>query len=227
MSVITSIDRTKLGRTYAPRLPTPPREWDDIYQNQLNNALRLYFERLDNIFASILDTAGGKFLSFPYGAFSSFDDQSALTINTPTLMTLGQTDFASSVSVESSTNIKVANPGIYNLQWSAQFQNTDSQLQDVYIWLRQGNGAGAATDITGSTGFISVPNKHGAVNGHTIVGWNYYLSMQANDYVQLVWSTGNLATTIQHLDAGVTPTRPSTASVVATLSFVSALPREV
>lgn len=221
---MAAIDRTKLGRTFAPRLLTPPRSWDDVYQNQLNNALRLYFERLDNIFASILDTAGGKFLSFPYGAFSSFDDQSALTIDTPTLMTLGQTDFASSVSVESTTNIKVANPGIYNLQWSAQFQNTDSQLQDVYIWLRQGNGVGAATDIVGSTGFISVPNKHGAVNGHAIVGWNYYLSMQADDYVQLWWSTSNLATTIQHLNAGVTPTRPSTASVVATLSFVSALP---
>ena len=141
------IDRTKLGRTYAPRLPVPPREWDEVYQNQLNNALRLYFDRLDNIFASMLDTAGGKFLSFPYGAFSSFADQTATAgANTATLMTLDTTDFASGVSVVAGSKITVENPGIYNLQWSGQFINTNSQLHDASIWLKQGNGAGAATD---------------------------------------------------------------------------------
>ena len=226
MSVIIGTDRTKLGRTYAPRLPVPPREWDDIYQNQLNNALRLYFERLDNIFASLLDATGGKFLSFPYGAFSSFADQPT-TINAATLMTLDTTDFASGVSVVAGSKITVENPGIYNLQWSGQFQNTDTQEHDASVWLKQGNGVGAATDITGSTGFISVLNKHGSVNGHSIVGWNYFLSMQANDYVQLWWSATSADVSIQTYPAQTGPIRPSTASVVATLSFVSALPREV
>jgi hypothetical protein len=229
MSVITSIDRTKLGRTYAPRLPTPPREWDDIYQNQLNNALRLYFERLDNIFASILDTAGGKFLSFPYGAFSSYADQPT-TANTATLMTLDTTDFASGVSVVAGSKITVENPGIYNLQWSGQFQNVHNQLEDATIWLKQGNGAGAATDITGSTGFISIPNSHGGggtVPGHGIYGWNYFLSMQAEDYIQLYWSATSADVSIQTYPTQTGPIRPSTASLIATLSFVSALPREV
>ena len=145
MSVIIGTDRTKLGRTYAPRLPVPPREWDDIYQNQLNNALRLYFERLDNIFASLLDATGGKFLSFPYGAFSSFDDQ-LTTANTATVMTLGTTDFSSGVSVVGTNKIQVTNPGIYNLQWSGQFVNTDTQEHDASIWLKKGNGVVAATD---------------------------------------------------------------------------------
>ena len=223
MTSIITIDRTKLGRTYAPRLPTPPREWDEIYQNQLNNALRLYFERLDNIFASMLDIQGGKFLSFPYGAFSSYVDQTAVA-NTDTLMTFNTTDFASGVSVVGTNKIQVEHPGIYNLQWSGQFQNTSVQLHDVSVWIRQGNGAGAATDVAGSTGFISVPNSHGGVDGHIIVGWNYFLSMQANDYVQLVWSTDNAAVTIQHYPAQTGPVRPSTASLIATLSFVSALP---
>lgn len=218
-----TIDKTKLGRTYAPRLLTPPREWDDIYQNQLNNSLRLYFERLDNIFSSLLDTTGGKFLSFPHGAFSSYADQTA-TANTATLMTFDTTDFSNTVSVVGTNKIQVANPGIYNLQWSGQFQNTDVQLHDVSVWIRQGNGAGAATDVVGSTGVISVPNSHGGVEGHTIAGWNYFLSMQADDYVQLVWSTENVAVTIQHYPTQTAPVRPSTASLIATLSFVSALP---
>jgi hypothetical protein len=219
----TIIDRTRLGRTYAPRLPVPPREWDEIYQNQLNNALRLYFERLDNLFISVLDTAGGKFLSFPYGAFSSYVNQTT-TANTATVMTLGTTDFSSGVSVVGTNKIQVSNPGIYNLQWSGQFQNTDTQEHDASVWLKQGNGAGAATDVDGSTGFISVLNKHGGVNGHSIVGWNYFLSMQADDYVQLWWAPTHAQVSLRYFPVQTGPTRPSTASVIATLSFVSALP---
>jgi hypothetical protein len=133
-------------------------------------------------------------------------------------MTLNTTDFANQVSI-SSSKITVENAGIYNLQFSAQFQNTDTAFQDVYIWLRQ-NGV----DIPGSTGFVSIPNRHAGTDGHTIVGWNYFLSMAENDYIEIYWSVPNAAVTIQHLAASGTPTKPSTQSVVATLSFVSALP---
>jgi len=92
-------------------------------------------------------------------------------------------------------------------------------FKDVYIWLKQ-NGA----DITGSTGFVSIPNRHAGTDGHSIVGWNYFLTMNANDHVEIYWSVPNIAVTIQHLAASGTPTKPSTQSVVATMTFVSALP---
>ena len=47
--------------------------------------------------------------------------------------------------------------------------------------------------------------------------------MDANDYVEIYWSPTDTAVTIQHLAASGAPTKPSTQSVVATLSFVSAL----
>jgi hypothetical protein len=164
----------------------------------------------------LLAGQGGAFLNSPYGAFSSDQDQTA-TANTATLMTLNTTDFSNGVSINTS-KITVVNPGIYNLQFSAQFQNTDTAFQDVYIWLRQ-NGV----DIVGSTGFVSIPNRHAGTDGHSIVGWNYFISMAAEDYVEIYWSVPNTAVTIQHLAASGTPTKPSTQSVVATLSFVSAL----
>ena len=133
-------------------------------------------------------------------------------------MTFNTTDFANGVSINSS-QITVAYAGIYNLQFSAQFQNTDTQEHDAYIWLRQ-NGV----DIPGSTGFVSIVSSHGGTPGHAIIGWNYFLEMDANDYVEIYWSPTNAAVTIQHLAASGTPTKPSTQSVVATLSFVSALP---
>jgi len=212
--VTTEVD---LNRVTAPNLPRAPAQYNAQYQEQFNNVLRLYFNRLDNLFSQLTSSSGTEGLIFPYGAFSSDQDQTT-TANTATLMTLNTTDFANDVSI-SSSKITVVNAGIYNLQFSAQFQNTDTAFQDVYIWLRQ-NG----TDIPGSTGFVSVPNRHAGTDGHTIIGWNYFLNMAAGDYIEIYWSVPNTAVSIQHLAASGTPTKPSTQSVVATLSFVSALP---
>jgi len=199
-----------------PRLPAAPNEYNAEFIEQYSNILRLYFNQLDNLTGALLGESGGRFIRFPYGAFSSDQDQ-VTTANTATLMTLNTTDFSNEVSI-SSSQITVVNSGIYNLQFSAQFQNTAVQLHDVYIWLKQNN-----VDITGSTGFVSIPNSHGGTPGHSIIGWNYFLEMDANDYVEIYWSPTDAAVTIQHLNASGTPTKPSTQSVVATLSFVSAL----
>jgi hypothetical protein len=204
----------------APNLPVGPMQYEQRYQNQLLADLRRYFNTLDNALGLLIGTGtgGGKYIRFPYGAFESTVNQT-VTANTATLMTLNQTDFANDVSLETSSKITVVNSGIYNLQWSGQFQNTDTQLHDASIWLRI-NGS----DLAGSTGLVSIPNKHGGVDGHTIVGWNYFLQLNANDYVELWWSATNALVTLEAYAAGTAPTRPTTASVIATLSFVSALP---
>lgn len=201
----------------APNLLIAPVVYDQRYLDQLNNALRLYFNQIDNGLAALLSGTGGSSLSLPYGAFSSDQDQTT-TANTATLMTFNTTDFADGVSINSS-KITVENSGIYNLQFSGQFQNTDTAFQDVFIWLRQ-NGV----DIPGSTGFTSVPNRHAGTNGHLIIGWNYFLRMAAGDYVEIYWSIPTTDVSIQHLPASGTPTKPSTQSVVATMTFVSRLP---
>lgn len=218
----------ELNQVVAPNLPLATEVYDRQYQDQLNNVLRLYFNRLDAILAQLKTGSGsidGSGLRVPYGAFSSDQDQTT-TANTATLMTLNTTDFSNGVSINSS-KITVTTPGIYNLQFSAQFQNTDNAIQDISIWLRQGNDGGSSADIPGSTGLVSIPARKSASAGeeaHEIVGWNYYLSMNADDYVQIYWSTTLASVTIQAYPTSTGPTRPSTASVVATLSFVSALP---
>lgn len=206
----------------APRLPAAPVEYSAQYQEQFMNILRLYFNQLDNLTGTVLGEAGGRFIRFPYGAFSSDQDQTT-TANTATLMTLNTTDFANQVSI-SSSKITVVNAGIYNLQFSVQLENSNNAPQDVYIWLRQGNDGGSSADITGSTGKVGMPaRKNPGDPFHAIYGWNYFLEMQANDYVQIYWSTTSADVSIQYYPASGTPTKPSTQSVVATLSFVSAL----
>jgi hypothetical protein len=214
----------ELNQVAAPNLPLATVEYSRQYQDQLNNVLRLYFNRLDAVLRQLQTGSGsidGSGVQLPYGAFSS-DQTQTTTANTATLMTLNTTDFANDVALTSPSRITVTKPGIYNLQFSTQFQNTDNQIQDISIWLKQ-NGA----DIPGSTGFVSIPAHKSAAAGqeaHEIIGWNYYLSMNANDYIQMYWSATLATVTVQAYPAATGPVRPSTQSVVATMTFVSALP---
>ena len=222
MSYIVTTD-TVLSQAVAPNLPLATPDYDPRYLDQLNNVLRLYFNQLDKILGQLQTSSGGTGIRLPYGAFSDFTSQTT-TANTATLMALSTTDFSNGVSIDSS-KIRVANAGIYNLQFSAQVQSTDVAPQDIFIWLRQGNDGGSSADIVGSTGKVGIPaRKNPSDPFHNIVGWNYYLSMAVDDYVQIYWSTTNANVSIQTYAASGTPTKPSTASVVATMTFVSALP---
>lgn len=44
----------EINRIAAPSLPTPPREYDSIYGEQLNNVLRLYFNRINNVLGQLV-----------------------------------------------------------------------------------------------------------------------------------------------------------------------------
>lgn len=202
----------------APNLPVAPATYSSRYVDQLLNVLRLYFAQIDNFAQALTGNAGGAYLKYPYGAFSSYVTQTAVA-NTATQVTFDQTDFANGVSLTGS-NITVANAGVYNLQFSVQTSSLDNAPIDISIWLRQ-NGV----DIPGSTGLIGMLARKGPSDpSHDIKGWNYFLSMNANDNVQIWWSTTSTNVTIKYYPISASPTRPSTASVVATMSFVSALP---
>lgn len=222
----------------APALPLPTKNYDEAQFAQLIRALRIYFQQLDSrtpiehelfqggdfagdTFTGTYFQGRGDKLINPYGAWQSNLTQTNVA-NTATVMILEQTDYSNSTAITANSKMTAVYPGIYNLQWSGQFQNTDNAQHDINVWIRK-NG----TDVAGSNGLISIAARKaaGAGNeGHLITGWNYFVQMAANDYIELWWSTSNTAVTLQAYPAGVSPTRPSTASVIATLSFVSALP---
>lgn len=146
--------------------------------------------------------------------------QIAYAPNTAYALFFNTTDFASGTSLADTTKMTVANAGIYNMQFSVQVENADNAPQDVFIWLRQND-----VDIIGSTGKVGMPARKGVNDpSHDIKGWNYFLSMNAGDYVEIWWSTTGLNVAIPNYIATPLPTKPSTASVVATMTFVSALP---
>ena len=211
---------TKQQQLEIPSIPSlgyPPDAYERRHFNENNGALNNFFRKLTTNLGSLFGPKGGKFMNNPYGAFQSTADQTAAAANTAYAMTLNTVDYANGVSVASNSRITVADAGIWTLQWSGQFENPDSQDHDVRVWLKI-NG----TVVTGSTGFFAVPSKHGSVNGHALVGWNYFLSLNANDYVELWWETDSTMVTIQTYAAS--GNYPSTASLIATMTFVSNLP---
>ena len=219
----TSVELTK---TKAPALPFGPVEYDRQYQDSLNNILRQYFNQLDNLIGQLSLSTGGSGFYAPYGAFQDTTTQT-IPANTAQVMTFNTVDFASDVSIVSGSRITVAKAGIYNLQWSGQFRNTDNAIHDINVWLRQ-DGPGLGVDIPGSKGVISIPARKSASAGdeaHQIYGWNYFVSLQANEFVEIWWYSESALVSLTTFPATTTPViTPSTASVVATMTFVSALP---
>lgn len=204
-----------------PNLGNPGEVYDRLFFSQTLSNVGNYAKRVTNALGALFGPRGGKYLNAPYGAFQDTTTQTA-SANTATALKFNTTDFSNGIVVDSTTKLRVSQSGIYNLQFSVQTQNTDTQLHDMSIWLRQ-DAAGTGTDIPGSAGLISVPNSHGGVDGHSIVGWNYFISLNANDFVEIWWSTTSTLVSIPAYAAGTSPTRPTTASAVATMSFVSNL----
>jgi hypothetical protein len=50
---------------------------------------------------------------------------------------------------------------------------------------------------------------------------NYFVELAANDYVEIVWRTESTTVSLEQTPAESSPTRPSTPSVIATMSYLS------
>jgi hypothetical protein len=95
---------TPLRPPKAPNLLVAPIVYDQRYVDQLTNALRLYFNQIDNGLASLLSPSGGGLLQFPNGAFSQ-DGFTTLTnaipnsSSTATIVVGSTTGFASAGTI--------------------------------------------------------------------------------------------------------------------------------
>lgn len=152
----------------------------------------------------------------PYGGFQDNTDQSAASTTTAYAITFDTTDFSNGVTLSNSSRINFKNAGIYNIQFSVQLANDDSQIQDVDIWLRK-NG----TNIANTNSRFSVDSKHGSVKGHVIAALNFFVEVAANDYIELMWATSSTLVIIEHIPTQTTPDRPATPSAVLTASYAS------
>ena len=207
-----------LNQVAPPALPGFPTVYDRLALEQFSNVLRLYFNRLNANVSSLTGESGGRYIQFPYAAVQRTTDKTFVA-NTPTQITFDQNDFLNGCTNDGTDGIRVRFSGIYNYQFSVQFANTDTQIHTAYIWLRV-NGV----DVAGTGSKFDVPNSHGGSDGYLIAACNFYVQLAAGDTVEMWAAVDDVAVYSEAYAAQTSPfPMPSIPSVVATLSFVSAV----
>ncbi len=145
-----------------------------------------------------------------YGSFFSTQTQTSLG-NEEKSMTFNNTDLSNGVSVVNNSQIKVTHAGVYNLQFSAQIRRTSgggTSLMYIYF-AKNGN------NIPDSNTSITFRNN----NDLLVAGWNFIVSLQANEFVEIKWLATVPEIEIPYL-TGHPMGIPDIPSVIATLTQV-------
>ena len=200
-----------------PGLGYPTETYERRHFNENNGALTVYFKKLSFVLGSLFGPRGGRFMNNPYGAFQDSTDQVAANTTTAYPITFNTTDFSNGVTIASNSRITVIDAGIWNCQFSIQFKNTSNDGQDVDIWFRK-NG----TNIANSNSRFHLPARKSAGDpSHLIAAMNFFVSMVANDYIEIMWRTTSTSVSIEAFGTSTSPTRPAVPSAIVTMSFVS------
>jgi len=186
-----------------PNLPVAPRNYEQRYQDQFGNVLKLFFNSITSE------------INAPVGHASYYDTTTqpnpvADTVNLFTYdSVLGEFQVERGVPT---SKIYVANTGLYNIQFSAQLDKTGGGATSVYIWPRINgqNLPDSATKIV-----IDGPNNE------VVPAWNFLLPMRAGDYFELAWQSPD--TDVVILAEPASGNIPGVPSIILTVVYVSRL----
>jgi hypothetical protein len=146
-----------------------------------------------------------------YGQFEYNTTVTPAAINTAYVFPIGTAITSNIATVGSTSRLIPGAAGVYNLQFSAQVKNTNSQEHTAYIFLRK-NGV----DVANSTGQVTILRQ-----SSQIVSWNYIVtSANATDYFELGYAVEDTQVTFPAFAA--TGFAPSAAALITTLTPVGA-----
>jgi len=142
-----------------------------------------------------------------YGAWSDSTDQTGSAV-AGVAMTFNTQDITDSITL-------VNNTGIYDLQFSSQFKNTDNAQHEVTIWFKV-NGV----DLPNSATIVTVPaRKSASIFGYMVAAWNIFLDLNSSDYVEIYWLKSDAAVTMESLSS--TALHPAIPSVIVSMQQVA------
>lgn len=186
-----------------PNLPIAPREYEQRYQDQFANVLKLFFNSVTSE------------INAPVGHASYYDTttQTNPVADAVNLFTFNGVVSEFQVQLGSpSSKIYVSSTGLYNIQFSAQLDKTGGSASSVYIWPRI-NGQNVPDSATKVV--IDGPNNE------IVPAWNFLLPMKAGDYFELAWQSPD--TNVVILAEPATGNIPGIPSIILTMTYVSRL----
>jgi hypothetical protein len=149
-----------------------------------------------------------------YGSFTSSVTQTNPVANVARAFSADTTEINNGVILSANTRFVVQNAGVYNIQFSAQLQQLNNVNSGISIWFRK-NG----TDIPNSNTELSI-DKEGPGNSKLVAAWNFIDSFTANQYIEIMWSSPDTGMEILWQNTQTGPTRPSTPSLIVTVTQV-------
>ena len=154
--------------------------------------------------------------NYEYPQYISVSNSGSITgsANTAYIITYNTASYSSAAYLDNSSRLYVSKPGIYDIQYTAQINRfASSGTATVSIWLKkEGTNVPLTNRNYSSTGNIGTANMVGTSN--------YHIFMESGSYVELAWSTDDADVGLQGSPAAVSPARPSTPSISATINRV-------
>ena len=151
------------------------------------------------------------------GYLGSFYDTTNQTGNAGAVLTMNISNsdpWNNGVSIVSGSQITIANPGVYNIQFSAQMvKNAGNSSSHAHIWLSQ-NGL----DVPISASQLGFPSN----SVYVVAAWNFFVETTvANEYVQLKWEiNSNVNNAISITSAVASGTVPAIPGLIVTVNQV-------
>jgi hypothetical protein len=213
----------------APNLLVAPIVYDQRYVDQLTNALRLYFNQIDNGMGFLLSDTGGSSLSLPFVAASDSTDQITADANTPTVVKWNTLEAGNGFTLNSPGSATALVSGVYKITYSLQFVNTDNAIHNAAVWLKVNN-----VDVPRSTTVFTLQARKSAGVFNFVCAYSEVVfSLEAGDELELYWaadaayrvSPARDGIYIEAIAAQASPyVRPAVPSAIGSITFVSRLP---
>ena len=189
-----------------PNLPVAPVDYQQRYQDQFANVLRLFFTRLTSKVNAPV----------PHGSFYDTTTQTNPVASAVNLMRLnsvyGSNNDTQYAIKKNTDRIYITQTGVYNIAFSAQLDKTGGGADSVFIWIRV-NGQ----NVAHSASKVVI----NGTNDEVVAAWNWVLTLADKDYIELAWQSPD--TQVVLLAVAATGNIPEIPSVILTVTWVSAV----
>ena len=206
-----------LARLYAQTVFANIQGGDGVFNNLTGS----------NVNASLFTGAGHQ-INFPHIAASDSTDQYADADNDPTIVKWDTADEILGFTLNNDYTATATYDGVYKIDYSLQYANTDNAVHDVIVWL-QING----NDVAKSASKFTIPaRKSAGVPSYVVAYSSISFEVNAGDDIGLWWATDKAYSTtgpingvyIEYLPAQAAPpyAHPSAPSAIGSIVYVSA-----
>lgn len=144
-----------------------------------------------------------------WGSFYSTEIQTNASTTATNSITFNNSDPDNYNVAVVGSQVSVGVAGVYNIQFSTQIDKTDSNEDDIELWLAiNGN------DVANSNTRIHIIGNAGKF----VAAWNFVVKLDADDYIELRWYSADIDMRLYYEAASTNPSRPAIPSVILTVT---------